>query len=229
MATLAELAQRLKYRPDRRFRRGWPRVILVTDRRRLADPVPAARALPRSAGVILRHYGAPGRATLADRLAALCRERGLLLIVGGDAGLARRIGAAGLHLTEAEAERHARHAHRRPRRWRRFLLVTAAAHSGAALRRAARAGADAALLGPLFPTPSHPGRPGLGPARAAALIRRSPLPVYVIGGIDRANLGRIPATGAVGIAALGGLVARPAPPRSEPCYTGAEKTGKERA
>ena len=70
-------------------------------------------------------------------------------------------------------------------RWQREWLVTAAVHSPAALRAAAAAGADAALLSPIFATASHPDVRTLGLQRFAALAQASPLPVYALGGIDR--------------------------------------------
>ncbi len=52
-----------------------------------------------------------------------------------------------------------------------------AAPEYAGLFSAARAGADAALLSPVFWTASHPLAPALGPLRFAAWCRSSPLPV----------------------------------------------------
>ncbi len=171
----------------------------MTDERRLPDPVAAVEALPRGSAVILRHYTAPGRHLLARRLAAVCAVRGIRLLIGGDAGLAQAVGAQGVHLPEYLARRGAC-----PRR-RPGWLVTAAAHSPAALCRAARAGADAALLSPVFPTASHPGVPPLGPWRFAAWCRRSPIPVYALGGVSAANARRLILAGAVGLAGIDGL------------------------
>lgn len=176
-----------------------PRLALMTDETRLSDPAAAIRALPRGSIVILRHYDAPGRDGLARRLAMLCKSRRLRFLVAGDWRLAAQVGADGLHLPENMAKRG-----RGP--WaRRRWLVTAAAHSGRALFRAARAGADAALLAPVFPTASHPGRPALGAVRFAALVRRSPIPVYALGGIDPATARRLKGAGQAGFAGIGGI------------------------
>ena len=194
--TLAEAAAGLK----RAAGSALPALVLMTDSARLADPLPAARVLPAGSAVILRHYGAPDREALARRLAALARRRGLRLLIGGDAALARRVGAAGVHLPARAA------ALARTVRWRVEWLVTIAAHSPAALERAAGAGADAALLSPVFATASHPAARPLGPHRFAALARASALPVYALGGIAPARARLLRGSGAVGIAALGGLV-----------------------
>ena len=128
MGTLAEAAASLK----RAAGSSLPALLLMTDEARLADPLPAANALPAGSGIILRHYGAPEREALARRLAAaIARRRGLVLLVGEDPALARRVGAHGVHLPERAIGRAG------AVRWQRDWLITAAAHSHAALRAAA--------------------------------------------------------------------------------------------
>lgn len=177
-----------------------PPLIVMTDSRRLADPTPAIAGLERGCAVILRHYGEPGREEMARWLAGLCRRRGLRLLIAGDGRLAAAVGAGGVHLPEAAALRG-------PGVWSRWRrpgwLVTAAAHSPAALFAAVRAGADAALLSPVFATPSHPDAHPLGPLRFAAWCRRSPLPVYALGGISPSAARRLAGSGAVGLAGIG--------------------------
>ncbi|MDD9992455.1 MAG: thiamine phosphate synthase [Rhodospirillales bacterium] len=196
MGTLAEAAASLKHAAESPL----PALILMTDEVRLADPLPAARALPAGSAIILRHYGVPERAMLARRLAAVARRRGLVLLVGEDPALARRVGAAGVHLPERAIRRAG------AVRWQREWLVTAAVHSPAALRAAAACGADAALLAPVFTTASHPDARALGLHRFAALVQASPLPVYALGGIDGGRARLLRGSGAVGIAGIGGLV-----------------------
>ncbi len=174
----------------------------MTDPDRQADPLAAAAALPPGAAVILRHYQEPDRQDLAHDLATLCRQTGVILIVAGDARLAWTVGAGGFHLPEWQARQgpHYWRAWRRPD-W----LVTAAAHSPAALMNARRAGATAALLSPVFPSPSHPAKETrvLGPLRFSRLARQSPLPVYALGGIDKARTRRLKHSDAAGIAGIG--------------------------
>ncbi|MDP6705440.1 MAG: thiamine phosphate synthase [Alphaproteobacteria bacterium] len=197
MVTLADLARRLNSRHGRGHRP--PALVLMTDSRRLPDPAPAIMRLPADAMVVFRHYEDPDREAKAAALLVLCRRRRLPLLVAGDWRLAARLGADGVHLPEALAGAAA--AIRRRRRWR----VTAAAHSEAALRRAADAGVDAVLLSPVFATRSHPGARTLGPRRFARLVRQVEVPVYALGGVDRATAPRLLGSGAVGIAAIGGL------------------------
>ena len=198
-ANLAEEARRLQARRRQRRRDArLPSLWLVTDAERLPDPLPAARALPRGSGVILRHYEAPDRRALAARLARLCRERRLALLVAGDAGLAAAVRADGVHLPEAAAGRLAALRRQRP-----CWIVSVASHSARALRRAR--GADMALLSPVFATRSHPGAVAIGPPRFAALCRCSPVAVVALGGITGGNAARLHGAGHAGLAAIDGL------------------------
>jgi len=83
-----------------------------------------------------------------------------------------------------------------------------AARNAAHLRRARALKASAAILSPLFPTPSHPDRPPLGVTRAAVLVRSVRLPVIALGGITRQKASRLRASGCAGIAGIGFAVKR---------------------
>lgn len=186
---------------------GLPPLAMLTDERRMPDPLPAAARLPAGSLVILRHYGvaAEERAALARRLARLCRRRRLRLLVAADWRLAAAVGAAGLHLPEGLARGAKGLAPALAWRRRRGGLLTVAAHGAAGLARAARLGADAALLSPVFATASHPGAGILGPLRFAALCRAAAVPVYALGGIAPDTAPRLRASGAIGLAAIGAL------------------------
>jgi len=192
VTTLAEQARRLKAP-----RRGLPHLWLVTDSQRLPDPLPAARRLPSGSGIILRHYDDPGRLALARQLRRIAAQRRLVLLLAGPPPAGLAAGADGAHLAEART--------RYWRRPRRGFRVTCAAHSLPALRRAERAGADAVLLSPAFPTASHPNARTLGPLRLAALCRQARLPVIALGGIDARGARRLAGARLAGLAAIAGL------------------------
>ncbi len=177
-----------------------PPLWFMTDATRVADPVAAAGALPRGAGVILRDYEAPGRADLARRLVRLARQRGLVFLVAGDVSLAAAVGADGVHLPQWLIPRAGMIRRRHPR-W----LLTAAAHDRKALRRAASAGAHAAFVSPVFATASHPGAPHLGPAVLSALVRGCEMPVYALGGVDADSVRRLRGTGVAGVGVIGAV------------------------
>jgi thiamine-phosphate pyrophosphorylase len=201
VASLAEAARRLKGRAGTG---ALPTCILIAESERIADPEAAIAALPPGSAVILRDYMASDRHVRARRIARLCRRLRLRLLIAGDARLAAAVGASGLHLPEWQVAG----SDRRWRRWRKpSWLVTAAAHSPGAVARARRAGCDAVLLSPVFPTASHPGAPTLGPLLFAAWTRGSRVPVYALGGVTAASARRLIGSGAVGVAAIGGFAA----------------------
>lgn len=178
----------------------------MTDRHRVARPLAVIARLEPDCAVIFRDYDAKDRAQLGRALAEACRTRGVRFLVAGDGALAEFLKADGLHMPEVRVSEI--------NRWRQAhpdWLVTAAAHSGSALERAARAGADAALLSPVFPTASHPETQDesrtLGPETFNALSNQSPLPVYALGGITADTAALIAGRHTAGLAAIGALQA----------------------
>lgn len=148
--------------------------------------------------MVFRAFGAADAEARGLRLKAIARARGLKLLVGADPALAARIGADGLHLPE-------RLAHRAPRVRRPGWIVTCAAHSLRAARRAKAAGADAAVVSAIFPSASPSAGAPIGPVRLAMLTRQAGLPVYALGGVSNKTARRLLDAGLVGIAAVDGL------------------------
>ncbi|MCW5731228.1 MAG: thiamine phosphate synthase [Alphaproteobacteria bacterium] len=193
---LANAAQGRK--PAERLARAW----LVTDAR-LGDVLAATAAAPPGTGIILRQYEAADRAALARALARLCRRQRRPFLVAGDPALARAVGADGVHLPE-RLSHLARALKARHPRW----IVSIAAHGRAGLARGR--GADLALISPVFPTRSHPGRAVLGALRFAALAGaagRLGLGAVALGGMDGGRFRRLAGTGAAGFAAIDAFAA----------------------
>jgi len=162
-----------------------PPLWFFTDSLRTPDPLPAIAALPRGlAGIVLRHDGVAGRATLARQAARLAHARRLVLVIAGDARLAAAVGA-GVHLREGRWPGVTRP------RLRRGTLVTSSAHGRPALVRARRTGATLAFLSPTFATASHTDSRPLGPVRWAGLAQPAPLSVAALGGISGASVARL--------------------------------------
>ena len=173
-----------------------PHVVLMTDDARLPDPLAAARLLPKGSMVVVRSRDDARRAELARGLVALGHPRGLIVLIAGDAALAARCGADGLHLTEAQACEAPHWRALRPH-W----CITAAVHS---LHAALRHGCvDALFLSPIFPTTSHPDRAALTVVRANMIAGALAVPVYALGGVTARNA--VLLNGFSGIAAIGAL------------------------
>ena len=186
----------LTLRPRATGAKALPGLLAFTDPQRSGDLLALAAQLPRGAALVYRSFGAVDALATARRLRKITWRRGVLLLVGFDSGLARVIGADGVHLPE-------RFLGRLPALSRTGLLLTAAAHSPAAARRALRLGADAVVLSTVMRSASpSAGRP-IGILRLARLARTLDGPVYALGGIDAGNARRIAATGVAGLAAVG--------------------------
>jgi 8-oxo-dGTP diphosphatase len=134
------------------------------------------------------------RLDFCHRAVSLCHQHGARALVNGDAELARSCGADGLHLPA----RALAALNERPS----FDWVGASCHDRAELEKAATLGLDFALLGSVKPTASHPDQPALGWDRSTELLREAPLPIYLIGGLERGDLEKAWGTGAHGVAAI---------------------------
>ena len=154
-----------------------------------------ALSLPRGAGLVYRAFGAPDRLETAWTLRRITWRRGVALIVGADAALARAVRADGVHLPERMAGP--------ARRLRGFRLLTIAAHSPRATRRGLGLGADAVVLSPILASDSPSAGAPLGIPRAARLIRGVRGAVYGLGGLDGNSARRVAAIGVAGLAAVG--------------------------
>ncbi|OBV11034.1 thiamine phosphate synthase [Erythrobacter dokdonensis] len=151
-----------------------PRLWLISDQRNDAALERALTRLPRGSGFVYRHYHLPDPERLRRFLALrrVARARGHVVILADSALTAREWGADGIYGAPRSLY---------PRR--AGLIHLATAHDMAELGLAARLGADAALLSPVFPTRTHPGGAVLGPVRFRLLARQSRMPVIALGGM----------------------------------------------
>lgn len=160
-----------------------PRAWFMTDPKRTSDPAATIAQLPKGWGVIYRHFGATDRHATGAKLARICKQRGLILLVSADPALAAAIGADGVHWPEKRL-RGVRH--RSP-----HFIETASAHSRSGIARAHALGIDAAFLSAVFPSNSPSAGKALGPIRFRQIARSAPLPVYALGGINAESAAQI--------------------------------------
>ncbi len=168
-----------------------PRLWFLTDDRLGDANLEQLRRLRRGTGVVVRQRLAS--ASFLAQVKAIARARGLCCVVSGSAAKHRM---AGTHWPEVTLKR--------PHRSQPRQLMTASAHSRAALVRARRCGADAVFVSPLFATRSHPGGDSLGLVRFGLLCRDSPVALIALGGITPKSLRGLQNLGVYGIAAIGG-------------------------
>ena len=156
-------------------------------------------ALARGLKLVQVREKALGEKALRDfaaRVIGRAHAHGARVLVNGNAQLARDLGADGVHLTAAQLN----NALQRPD----CGLVGASCHDAGEMERAQAAGADLVVLGPVLPTPTHPGAAGLGWAKFAALLTDCPLPVYALGGLMSTDLETAWRHGAHGISMMRG-------------------------
>lgn len=144
----------------------------------------------RAKGLESESWMALGRRTLA-----LAEAAKVVVMVNASPGDAAALGASGLHLTSERLMRLLA----RPGG---FEWCAASCHSLEEVQHAADLGLDFIVVGPVLPTPSHPAMPELGWKQAAQLVAASPLPVFLIGGLDSQDLETATGVGAQGLAAI---------------------------
>ena len=174
------------------------RVYLCTDARRRQGDLAAFADEVLGSGVDviqLRDKGIEAREEL-EHLAVLadaCRRHGRLLAVNDRADVAHAAGADVLHLGQGDLPVPAARAILGDR-----VIIGRSCHAESeAAEAAAEPGADYFCTGPVWPTPTKPGRPapGLDLVRYAAGLGTA-RPWFAIGGIDLTNVDQVLDAGA---------------------------------
>jgi thiamine-phosphate pyrophosphorylase len=149
----------------------------------------------------LRAKGAPKSlvAALAVEIHALTRPRGVPLILNDYPELLREVPAEGAHVGQDDMSvAEARAAAGRP------VLIGKSTHSLPQARAAVEEGADYIGFGPLFATPTKPGRPAIGLGDIAAVHDSVSIPIFCIGGIKLENLAEVRDAGAQRVVIVSG-------------------------
>jgi thiamine-phosphate diphosphorylase len=183
---------------------------MITGQGRAADIVnQVARALDAGVDrVQLRRKGAPAAElealveAIAGRRGRECRTR-LLVNDRLDVALAHEL--AGVHLPADGLDARAVRRVTSP-----GFEIGVSVHDVDAALEAARDGADFLAFGPVFPTASKPGHPGVGLERLKEVVRAVSVPVYALGGITPANAPEVAACGAFGVAGISVFANEPA-------------------
>lgn len=191
--------------------RPLPRLHAVTDSGVLATPdfgIRAAAIAAAGSAVALhtrdRTAGGAALTRVALRMLALARPPEASVFVNGRPDVAAAVGAHGLQLGSTDlGPMDARAVF--PGGW-----VGRSVHTAKEAAEAIGEGADYLMVGTVYPTPSHPDRPGagLGLVREVVAMGR---PVIAIGGIDAERAVEVRDAGAYGAAAIRALWSAPDP------------------
>ncbi len=149
-----------------------------------------------------------GQFTEAERqeacgmLKELCHRRNVPLIVNDDPQLARRVAADGVHVGREDPS---------PRIARALLgpdaLVGVTVYGKPGEEAAAEAsGGDYLGIGPFFPSPTKPEESAMPLHVLDAVIHRSKLPVFAIGGIDATRAAQLARHGVAGVAIVSAIM-----------------------
>lgn len=152
--------------------------------------------LAGGAGLIqLRAKGRDKEEILAwsQQLLPLCRKAGVPFIINDYIDLAKKVDADGVHLGQDDGPLSAAR-----EQLPKGKIVGRSTHSPEQAQAALNEGADYIGFGPLFPTPTKKGRPGIGLENIPGVQEQvgSHIPVFCIGGIKRENLQTVKAAGA---------------------------------
>lgn len=130
---------------------------------------------------------------LAHLVQPICRAAGVPFIMNDFADIAVRVGADGVHIGQDDGSlADARKV------LGETMLVGRSTHSPEQAKGAVEEGFDYIGFGPLFPTPTKKGRPGIGIENVSAVqsVVGSEIPVFCIGGVTSSTLDQVIEAGA---------------------------------
>lgn len=190
---------------------GLPRLHLITDDEVLgtAGFAEAARealaAADRPVALHLRGPRTPARTLfdLAHALEGPVTAAGAWLVVNDRVDLAAIVGARGVQLARRGLPLERVKALRTAGVLPGTLGIGVSVHETDEARQAA--GADWLIVGTVYPSASHPGRPGRGTGLVRSIVDPRVPPVVAIGGVTPERVQDVVEAGAHGVAVLGGV------------------------
>jgi len=178
------------------------RIYLITDAHPRVSPIETflRRAIAAGVGMVqLREKQLDDAPLLAvaRRCAEVCRAAGAFFIVNDRTDIAQAAGADGVHLGQddlpvGEVRRIAGD---------RFLIGLST-HSAEQIVAARNADIDYIGVGPVYETPTKPGRPCVGTELVRYAVEHAAQPFFAIGGIDPGTVDAVVAAGASRVSVL---------------------------
>ncbi len=187
------------------------RLYLVTDGRGGGEPLRDFLDAVLGAGVDLlqlreKEMDARPLLELAEIFRERCDAHGVPFIVNDRADVALAARANGVHLGQddlpiGEARRVLG----------RYAIIGRSTHDPEQVRRAMSEDVDYVVVGPVYETPTKPGRPAAGLDLLRLAAAEATTPWFAIGGIDPTTIGNVRATGATRIVVVRAITQAPDP------------------
>jgi thiamine-phosphate pyrophosphorylase len=182
--------------PLRRERLRTARLYFVCDARPGGvDPEPLLRAaLGGGVDIVQLREKQLGRAEIeraASTFRRIADNYSALFIVNDDPDLARSCDADGVHVGQDDASVEEARAALGPQ-----AIIGQSTHSEEQIAAAQARDIDYFAVGPVWETPTKPGRPAVGLELVTSAAERATKPFFAIGGISPLNAGQVVAAGA---------------------------------
>jgi thiamine-phosphate pyrophosphorylase len=185
---------------DRRERLRSAHLYLVCDDRSDEFLAGALRAGVDIVQLRMKHASDDAIVDAGRRFAAAAAEHGALFILNDRPDLVEDVGADGVHAGQDDNPVADARAIVGPER-----LVGLSTHSPAQIDAAAGAPVDYIGVGPVYETPTKPGRPAVGLELVRYAAAHATTPFFAIGGISAANVDAVRDAGAMRIAVVRAL------------------------
>ena len=150
-----------------------------------------------------KRWGRERIASMAERILPLTRDAGVPLIINDYPEVAAEVDADGVHVGQDDGSIEEI----------RYIvgnkkLIGRSTHTLAQAKQALDDGFDYIGFGPIYPTPTKAGRPGIGLEKieSAQAEVGSKIPMFCIGGIKVDNLNEVIAAGAQRVVIVSGLL-----------------------
>jgi len=166
-----------------------PKMFFFSDRNRIFNVPDVVKNLPDSCAVIIREYdlGFDERAKFCQEIILIAKNGGknLKVLVGKDWNLAEKIGADGVHFSDLD--RGFANPKNLPEN-RRNMILSYSCHSPKSINQAEKFNANLVFYSPIFASRSHLNQPPIGLDGLRSFIKKTTLPVYVLGGVNEKNI-----------------------------------------
>jgi thiamine-phosphate diphosphorylase len=174
-----------------------PKIFFFTDRKRVEDIFKVVRNLPKNTAIIIREYDFDylERLDFARKISLIAKQNNQKIFVGKSLEIAREIDADGVHFSDKDRKV--------PRTSNlQNMLLSYSCHSLKSLAKARKLNPDLVFFSPIFVTNSHLNQKPVGVFALRNFVKKSAIPTYALGGINRSTIKLLSGSNIAGIGAI---------------------------